>query len=214
MEYKDIVEKALKGEDYQEDIKDFEPEKLKEVDLAIGKAAKAEADAELAKVTALRKEKQRLDTVPPEKKEDPVQNQLREENVHLAKEEFFANPKFKLSDEERVQFEAEFKKLDTGKIAPKLIIADLRKAFVSVKSEALLDSQDKMVEFEKNAAGFLADQAGGSGGQGSPDENKYSQGAKDLMKKWHSQGIKNKTLEDAQKLIDRGEGWQERSLAE
>ncbi len=213
MEIKEIVEKALKGEDYQEDIKDFEPENLKNLDLEIGKAAKAEAAAELAKVSGLRKERQRLETPPPEKKEDLVQSQLRTENIALAKEEFFADARFKLSDEEKVLLEAEFKKLDSGKINPKLILVDLKKAYVAINSDKLLDSQERMQGYEKNAAEFNANMAGGSAGAGSPDESKYSQQAKDLHKTWIKQGLKGKTLDDAQKLADRGENWKDRNLS-
>lgn len=210
--HKDIVDKALKGEDYQEEVKDFDETQLKDLDIEIGKAAKVEADSELARVSALRKEKQRLSGVPLEKKDD-VQSQLREENIQLAKEEFFADEKFKLSDDEKVQFDSEFKKLDSGKIAPKLILGDLKKAYASIKSESLLENQDKMTEYERNAALHNADMAGGSGGQGTPDESKFTQAAKDLHKSWLKQGIKGKTLEDAQKLADRGGEWRERNLA-
>jgi hypothetical protein len=212
MEIKDIVAKALKGEEYVEDTKDFDATQLKELDLEIGKAAKLESDTELAKVTALRKERQRLET-PPQKQEDKAQNQFRDEQVELAKEKFFTDPKFKLTDEEKAQFESEFKKLDTGKMTPELIVKDMRKAFAVIKSDSLIDSQEKVNEFEKNAAEFNAGQAGGSGGPGSPDESKYSQAAKDLHKSWVKAGLKNKTLDEAQKLADRGGEWRERNLS-
>ena len=208
MEIKDIVEKALKGEDYSGDVEALEPEKVTEFNLELNKAASAASKAELDKVAALRKERARIETPTP-KTED---SQLRGENVQLAKEEFFADPKFKLSDEEKVQFEAEFKKLDSGKIAPKLIISDLRKAFVVLKGEALLNNQDKMTEWEKHAAELAADQAGGSSGGGSPDESKFSEAAKKLHKSWIKQGLK-KSLDDAQKLIDKGDNWKESNLS-
>lgn len=213
MDIKDIVEKALKGESYEDDIKDFDDAKVIELNVALKDAFKTEADTELGRVTALRAEKRRLEGNPPEKKEVVAQSQLREENITIAKEEFFADAKFKLTDDEKVQFEAEFKKLDTGKMSPKLIFADLKKAYASVKSESLLENQDKMTEYEKNAATFMADQGGGSGGQGSPDDSKFSQAAKDLFKSWQKQGIKGKTLEDAEKLASRGGEWRERNLA-
>lgn len=211
MEIKDIVEKALKDEDYSSDITDFDDQKLKELNVALKGAYKTEADTELAKVTALRAEKRRLEGNPP-KKEDSVQSQFRDEQVQLAKEKFFADPKFKLSDEEKVQFESTFKKLDTGKIASELIIDDLKSAYAVINRGKLLDSQDKVHQFEKDAAEFNAGQAGGSSGQGSPDESKYSQAAKDLHKSWVKSGVKDKSLEDAQRLADRGGDWKGRNL--
>lgn len=211
MDYKDIVDKALKGEDYAELTKDFDAVKLREVDLAISKAAKAEAVTELEKVSGIRKERQRLENPP--KPEENGQGQLRVENIQIAKERFFADSKFKMSDEEKVQFEVEFKKLDSGKIAPELILNDLKKAYAVVNSDKLISSGDRIAEFEKNAAQYNADGAGGSGGQGSPDDTKYSQAAKDIHKSWIKAGIKTKSLDDAQKLADRGGDWKERDLS-
>jgi hypothetical protein len=209
MEIKDIVEKALKGEDYSADVEALEPEKVTEFSLELRKAASVASKEELDKVSALRKERARIEN-PPVKPED---SQLRTENVQLAKEKFFADPKFKLTDEERTKFESEFKKLDSGKIAPELIIQDLRKAYVAINTDKLLDSQERVSEFEKNAAEFNANMAGGSTGDGSPDISKYSQAAQTLHKSWLKQGIKGKTLDDAQKLIDRGEDWRGRELS-
>lgn len=214
MEIKDIVGKALEGKDYQDDIKDFDAEQLKELDIEIAKGWRAESEKAKAETVAFRKEKQRLEGNPlPEKKEDIAQSQLRKENLQLAREEFFQDAKFKLTSEELVQFDEEFTRLDSGKLNPKLITADLRKAFVAVKSDSLLDNQERMANYEKNADFHMANQAGGSGGQGSPDESKFSQAAKDIHKSWIKSGVKDKTLDDAQRLVDRGEGWKERNLS-
>lgn len=214
MDIKDIVGKALKGEDYAADIAEFTEAQHTELSLEIRKASKVEADAELAKTSALRKEQQRLaDKNNPDKKEDTIKSQLRVENLGMAKEKFFANPRYKLSDDKKAQFEEEFKKLDSGKIAPELIMKDLEKAYVAVNSEELLKSKDQVSEFEKNAAEYNANSAGGSSGSGTPDESKYTEAAKALHKSWIKQGIKGKTLDDAQRLTERGEDWKGRNLS-
>ena len=61
MDYKNIVEKAVKGEDYSVDVKDFTDEQKKELDVAIAQGAKVAADSELARVAALRKEGKRVE---------------------------------------------------------------------------------------------------------------------------------------------------------
>lgn len=47
----------------------------------------------------------------------------------------------------------------------------------------------------------------------SPDDQKYSESAKELYKDWVKSGIKNKTLDDAQNLVNRGSSWKARDLS-
>ena len=60
MDIKNIVEKALKGEDYSVDLKDIPEAEQAGVYVAIKNAAKEEADKEFARKQALKKRNKKL----------------------------------------------------------------------------------------------------------------------------------------------------------
>lgn len=206
MDTKAIVEKAVKGdESYKTDIKDFTPEQLVTFN-------KAWADAELAKVTALRAEGRRVDDK--NKAEDATfSEKFRGEQLTKARNKFFNDPRFALSDKEKEQFETEFKKMDDGSYDAELIFNSMKRTFAIVKADDLIEGSVRAAENKKNAAQFNAQGAQGTGFISSADEEKYSKAAKDLFREWQQSGFKNKTLDQAQKLVDKGANWKSRSLA-
>lgn len=209
MDTKAIVEKALKGEAYQDDIKDFTPEQLVSFNTSVKEASRLE----LEKVSALRKEGQRVE----EKNrisDTAFSEKFRVEQINKAKSRFDSDPRFVLSDKEKTSFETEFKKLDDGSYDAELIFNNMKRTFAVVKADDLIDGRAKAAEYEKNAANFNAQMAGGSGFISAADDEKYSQPAKDLYKEWQKAGYKNKTLDQAQKIADGGTKWKDRSLAD
>ena len=208
MDTKEIVQKALRGEDYSNDVKDFDETQKSNLSLAIRAAVDAEVKTKREELTAITKEKERrqaqLDNPPKDTKKDTeVLTQFREEQVLKAKQKFFSDPKFSLNEQEKTELEETFKRLDSGKVDADLIFNDLKKAFAFIKSDSLLTAGDKLKEFEKNAVMFGVQSAKSTTGSGTGDDNKYSEAARDLHNKWNKAGYSNKTLDDAQRIIDR-----------
>lgn len=210
MDNKVIIEKALKGEDYSVEVKDFTDEQKTKLSLEIRNAAEASSKEELDKVAALRKEKQRLEEKPlePPKKPDvpPADDkmkQFRDEQVIKAKGLFFTQ--FKLDDAQKAALEAEFTRLDTGKMDADLILGDLKRAYAVINADALIDTQQKfnkgMTEAERRNA-MMVDQSGIN----SPENDKFSPEAKKLYMEWQKAGIIGPTysLEAAQRVVSSG----------
>jgi hypothetical protein len=207
-----IVEKALKGEDYSVDIKDFSDEDKTKVTIAIRDAADVAAKANLAKLAGTGKEIQRREEKEKnEAKEDQVFQTFASEQLAEAKKTFYSNPDYPLTDAQKAQVEAEFK---TNKVDAKLIAEDLKKFYVSLDPDKFLKASKRATELEKGAAQFNAGAAGGPSNTGAPgDESKYTPAAKNLFSMWRQQGLTKKTLDDAQKLVNRGFDWQKRDLS-
>lgn len=211
MDTSKIVEKALKGEDYSADVKDFSDEDKTKVALAIRDAADVAAKENLKKMNALKLESERREEKKDEgKKAEDVVLAFAGEQMSEAKKRFFSNPDLKLTDAEKAKIEAEFK---TSKIDANLIVEDLERFYVSLNPKKFLADSKKATELEKGAANYNAGAAnGGSSGGGSPDESKYSEAAKTLFRMWQSKGLKKKTLDEAESIIKRGDNWQTRRL--
>ena len=79
--------------------------------------------------------------------------------------------------------------------------------------DKMLEAQEKLKEMEKGAAQFNAGGANASVHLNGPENDKYSKEAKELYQDWQKAGFKNKTLDDAQKLINSGDKWRERKLS-
>lgn len=201
MDIKEIVDKALKGEDVSELTKDFDADKSTE----FGKAMKKAADEELAKVAALRKEGDRI-AKPPEQKPDDVQAKFRQEQIDKAKERLYSDPQYPLTEDEKKSLEDTFSRIDSGKIDADNILKDFKRAYAAVKSDDLISARDKVTTFEKNAADFTAGGANASGGLSPEDETKYSKEAKELYASWQKAGMTgaNRTLDAAQRVSSQG----------
>ena len=149
------------------------------------------------------------------KSENAVFEKFKGEQAQKAKDKFTADPKFSLTPQEKEAFDREYDKVKSDSVDAELIFRDLKKAYFVVKGDELISSRDKVVSLEKNAAEWNAAQAGAGGGSGgSPDNDKYSQAAKDLFQDWRKAGLKNKTLDQAQSLVEKGGNWKNRSLSE
>jgi hypothetical protein len=211
MEINKIVEKALKGEDYSADVKDMTPEDKTKVSLAIRDAADVAAKKELERVSGLRKAGDEIEKKKEqENKDSEFLVKFAGEQLQKAKSEFFSNSDYPLSDAEKAKMEAEFK---TDKTTPEQMLLDLEKFYVAMNSKKFIEAQKKVSAGEKEAAKFMASQAGGGTGGGNPDDPKYTTAAKKLFALWQSQGMKKRTLDDAQKLVDRGVDWHVRKLS-
>lgn len=209
MDIAKIVEKALKGEAYEADIKDATPEDRTKVALAIRDAAEVAAKTNLEKASATAKEAARREEKATEKS---VLESFQSEQLAAAKKDFLADStNFPLTDAQKAQLEATFKSTKVGKDE---ILKELQVFYVNLNAEQFLADRKKQRNNEKGAYDFNADQAGaGGGGSGGAGDDKYSPAAKDLLKQWHANGLKSKTIDQAQKIVDRGVNWQTRNLA-
>lgn len=213
MDNKAIIEKALKGEDYSELVKEYTDEQRAQLNIQIRDAANAEAKASLDRAKALKLEEERkakkLNESPdpsnnPALAQEDTAKKLREENIGLAREKFFSDPAFPLNDQEKAAFEEEFNKLDSGKMSPELIIKDMKKAYAVVKSDELISAAQKAADMKRNADFYNAGGAFNQGSQPSPDDAKYSPAARKLYADWAKAGITGKTLEDAERVATQG----------
>ncbi len=207
-----IVGKALKGEDYAPLMATMTDDEKVKANLAIRDAADSAAKTELDKVSGIRKERERLEK-PNEQKADETFKKFADEQRVKAKNKFFADKRFTLTDDEKAQVEAEFAQRGSDKVDADLIFSDYVKAYASVKSDFLIGQQEEAEKAKKGAQEFMAGQAQVNYGVSQPDDQKYTQAAKDLMKDWNKQGLKGKTLDEAQALVNRGFDWKKRSLS-
>jgi len=212
MDYKNIVEKAVKGEDYSVDIKDFTDEQKKELDVAIAKGAKTAADTELARVAALRKEGKRVED---KNAENPPVDDAKEferfkgEQETQAKAEFFTNPDYQLTDAEKPVFDNLYKKLYSGEVSKVSITEVLKRTYGALKPDELVTARKKITEGEKGAARFNSTGANASGGSGAGgDDSKYTPAVKELYQSWQNAGYagKNYTLDRAKQIVEGGMG--------
>lgn len=209
MDYSKIVEKALKREDYADDVKDFTPEQKVELGSKISEAAKAESDKELSRIDALRQEGKRIEDknkATPPKDADPVLSKFKDEQEQAAKNEFKSNPKFTIPAELQGEFDETFKKLSSGEVSKDKILSVLKKTFTAVMGDKLIETSDKFGEFEKNAANFNAGGANATAHISAPDRAKFSTAAQELFTSWQKEGYvgKNYSLEQAQKITEGG----------
>jgi hypothetical protein len=209
MDNKELVEKVLKGEDIAELTKDFTAEQKTALNIDISKAADQLAQDNLGKAKAtteeLNRRKKALEDGDTKSKE--TMTQFREEQVEKARAKLFSNPRFVLTDVERLAFDEAFKRLDTGKVDSDLILVDLKKAYVATKPDSFIAAEDEVQNLKKGAASFNSKEAGASGGSLSKeDEEKYSPKAKELYKQWQRMGFTgvSHSLDAAQKVTEQG----------
>ena len=204
MDHKEIIDKAINGEDVAELTKDFTEEQTHEFNVNLRKAVNEAKEKDLEALKALRLEKKRVAEKASDN--DAVVKQFREEQVGKAKEKFFSDARFPLTTEQKAEFEENFKRLDTGKVDADLIFKDLTRIYAYMNGDSLLSSQEKLKDMEKQAQEFNAQGAFGSSGSpsGDGDDSKYSDSAKALYKAWQKAGYgPTYTLDKAQRVVDR-----------
>ena len=164
---------------------------------------KADGDAELARVDALKKEGQRV--------EDRNQNQNKtfEQKLHDETVEEGLNAVFKElgidKDEEKNRIKEMHKKLDDGSTRLENVIKNIRAAAVAANPEKYTGAIKRIKDLESGAADFNRGNADNIGGSGEPvdDDGKVSAEAKRLSQQ--SQNTKwPVTPEQAQAYIDGG----------
>src|ERR1035437_4182499 len=156
MDIKVIVDKALKGEDYSADLETLsEPEKVS-VYAGIKIAAKKEADEQLTRNIALKKDGERIDASKQEK-EKTVFDRFSSEQLEKAKTRFFSDPRFTFKDEPtKAKVLEEFAKVSSGSVDSEFIFNDLKRAYSLVNSDELLAEREKFVQFQKGAEDYNA----------------------------------------------------------
>lgn len=203
MDIKDIVSKAVAGEDVSTLTKDFTSEQQ----LEFTKSLKVAGDEELKRVSGLRTaakilEEKNKETPP------PVDNTeaMRAEQILKAKNKFVAD--FKLTPEEATKLDEAFKSVDSKKFDAEFIYNDFKKAYVNTDPDKFLEAQKIKNDLDRNAFDFNQHAAGaGNGGQGgSPSDKKYSPQAYQLVKEATAQGI-SMTLDQAEIGLKAGKGW-------
>lgn len=158
------------------------------------KFVRAEADAELDRVAALRKEKKRLEDKPAptpveetpkpgEKSEsDKKLESFRAEQVTKAKEKLFSTTK--LTDQEKAAVEERFSKLDSGSMDVDTIFKDFVASLGAVKSADYVTLAQDKADRERQAEEANAGAAGSHespGGEGG--EKKFSEQTTKLAEK-------------------------------
>ena len=209
MDYKEIVALALEGQDYSEKVKDFDENQKLELDKAIKKAASEARTKELEALAAIRKEKARVNDTPPANTEaqNQVVKKFQEEQEAEAKQEFLANPEYKIPAEKIDEFNRAYTKLKDGEVSKSQITSVLKKAFGAVMGDDYLETRKKMSKMALDAAAFNSSGANASGGSGgNPDPSKHSAEAVELFNSWKKAGLSgpNVTLDRAQTVISRG----------
>lgn len=212
MDTKEIVEKALKGEDISPIVANLSDEEKTRVNLAIKDAAESLSKSELEKLTGLRKEMARVQNKENDKANE-VFSKFRNDQLEKAKQRFFSDPRFSMTEDKKKLVEQEFESRGSDRVDADLIFEDLKKSYAVVNSDDLLKEKERAVELEKNAREFMNSQSSVDFKVSSPDDQKYSESAKELYKDWVKSGIKNKTLDDAQNLVNRGSSWKARDLS-
>lgn len=197
MDIKEIAEKIVGGENVDELVKDFTPEQKLELEQAALERSRQLRQAELEAVSALRKEKQRLEG----KTEDATKQlteKLRQEQYDKAEKRLIEQ--FKVDPAEVEKLREAFKIADTGKFDADLIFEDLKKSYVFVNADTLLKDSQRKSELEKNAAEFMAGAAGGSsgdGGAGGSGKN-YDPAVLDFVREAQKRGV-SMTPEEAER---------------
>jgi len=204
MDYKEIVSKALAGENVTELVKEFTPEQKVEYNRELVNASDEAARLALEKKTAIQKE---LDRKAAQHAEPTAElSAFRSEQLQKAKNKLYSNPDYPLTDAQKTLLEQSFPKYDSGKMDADNIYEDLTTAYAVINKNQLIADGKKIQEFSKNASGFNATGANQQGGSINPDAAKFSPQAQDIWNAWQRDGIvgKNYSLEAAERIAKNG----------
>lgn len=157
------VTKIVEGEHSQEDIEKMNNELSDEQKAEVVRAAAEKFKETLGSLSAIRKEKNRVETKTNElaaqaKTSEDKMAQFRSEQVLKAKDRF--KKEINLSDEDFKKVEDTFARIDSGHVDADLIYKDIAGAYAFVNSEALLAGKKEEGNFERNAAAVVAAEAG------------------------------------------------------
>jgi hypothetical protein len=199
----ELLEKAktenLSKEELSEMVNDLAPDEQ----IKFRNLAAQEAKDTLSQMTALRAEKNRVESkikeseAPAAPTPDPMAK-FREEQ--LLKAEIKFKQDFKLSDEEFTTIKDQFGRVDSGKIDADLIYRDFVGAYAFVNSDSLLAAQKRQENMQQGAANATTAAAGTFSGDPSSGEGQkeYSPEVKALAEQ---AGI---PVEEADKYLQEG----------
>ena len=192
MDIKELATKVIGGASIDETIKSLDDAQKTSFYQELTSQRKAEADAEQARLVALRAEKTRLETQKNDAESDAlvkVRSQIRTEQVQKARSKFVSE--MGLSEDQMKSVDEAFKTEDSGKFDADLIIPDLRRAYAKANSDVLINVQKAQADQQKNAAQFNAQNASGGsfGGGTSADGKTYSPQTLEWVRAAAAQGI-------------------------
>lgn len=213
MDFKEIAKKVVEGGNADELTKGLDPKGQADVWNEVGSLRKKEADAELAKTEAIRKERQRLEgDVDGTRRAaaDDIRNQLRGEQIDIAldiAENRLITKGIKLSPEEKTNLKNSFKTFDSGKFDASLIASDFLRAYGALNAEKLIDDSSQRFSMERGASEFNSGSAAaGSAGAGTPPEPPMSSSVKAALQAAQKYGVPL-SREEAERAEKRGTDW-------
>lgn len=191
----EIIEKAQKGELSDEEIERLNSTLTDDEKKAITAKASEDFKTTLSSLSAIRKEKNRVEDLAKKALEDQAKvetkaaevavaqnniSQFRQEQIGKAKEKFVAD--FKITPEQLPAIEAIFAKLDSGAIDADLVYKDLVSAYGAVNSSSLVDAERAKNNLEKGAIEETINAAGTHQAPpgGEPEKPKFSENVKKL----------------------------------
>lgn len=192
MDVKELATKVINGSPVEEVTKDLDEATKPLFYKELSAQTKAAADAEQARLAALRAERTRIETQKADVENEAVvkvRTQIRGEQVQKARAKFMAE--MGLKEEDMKGIDDAFKTEDSGKFDADLIVPDLRRAYAKANSDALIEAQRLQAEQRKSAA-MLNNQAatGGNPGSGSDTSGKsYSPQVLEWVREAARQGI-------------------------
>lgn len=197
------VEKIVGGELSHEDIEKLDKELTEEQKAEVVQKATGDFKETLKSLSALRKEKNRIETKTKELDEkaktvDDKVSQFRNEQVQKAKDRF--KTEFGLTDEEFSKVEETFKRTDEGHVDADFVFDNLKRTYAYLNPDTLLKAKSEQDRMAKNANNANASEAGSHSAKPSDGQEikKFSDAAVSLAKQ---AGI---TPEQAEKQISQG----------
>lgn len=177
MDIKELAKKVVDGGNAEELTKELTPEVKAQVWGEVTNQRKAQADAELAIITARKKERERVETDVTSVTTaavNTVKSQMRGEQIDMAfslAESTLQSKGITLTPEIKAKLKEEFPKFDSGKFDAKLIGSDILRTYAALNAESLIDSFQSAASGARSAADFNAGAASpGSTGSGTqPD---------------------------------------------
>lgn len=163
------VNKIVEGELSQDDIERMDKELTPEQKAEAVQAAASKFKETLGSLSAIRKEKNRVETKAKELDEQAKTTedkiaQFRNEQVVKAKERF--KSKYSLSEEDFTKVEETFERLDSGAVDADLVYRDLVGSYAYLNSDSLLKTKMELeqmqMQMERNAEQATASEAGSS----------------------------------------------------
>lgn len=188
METKQLVDKFTNGEITEEQFNEERAKLTPEQQEQLKKDAEASMPDAVERLKSVRRGIDKIGGAKPIE-DVSIAQKLREENLASAKESFFNE--LGISDTtERLKFEEEFKKEDSGSVTTENIIKDMRKTFAKNHADDYFNLVKEKNNREQEAEEFNANSGGAHGtGGGSNGDKKISKEVEDFIKKSAARGI-------------------------